>query len=289
MPPDEDLLRRIPLAAKAVLEVGCGAGELAAAYRLRNPAARYVGIEIDPEAAEIAATRMDAVANVDVEADPFPFGDETFDCIIYGGVLACLRDPWEVLRQHATMLNPAGYVIAAVPNLEHWSFAERLLRGTWNYEDAGLFDRSRLRWFNLETTRRALIAAGLRPADVTPCIPEPDGAEAFVRAMEPALATLGIDLPNYLRRAAPVQHVWRAGARPIDPIHIRSTMLASVGGVSHVRIVEPLEAIATDPSVIARIVTGLTAEVGPTRRCRGFSCCTGRGWRARPGSIRFAS
>jgi SAM-dependent methyltransferase len=265
MPPDPDvadpdLVSRIPLTAKVVLEVGCGTGALAAEYKSRNPKARYLGIEIDPAAARVAATRMDAVANVDVERDPLPFGQEKFDCIVYGSVLGQLRNPWTVLRQQAQALTDTGVVVACVPNLEHWRFAERLLRGTWNYEDKGLFDRSQLRWFNFETTRRALIAAGLHPTDVSPSIADRAAAEDFVRAMEPALATLGIDAPNYLRRAAPRQHLWRARSRPIEPIHVMSTMLVPVGGVSHVRIVEPLRAIATDPAVTTRIVTGFEPD-----------------------------
>jgi len=259
MPPDPDvanpdLVSRIPLTAKVVLEVGCGTGALAAEYKSRNPLARYLGIEIDPASARVAATRMDEVANADVERDPLPFGTEKFDCIIYGGVLGHLRDPWTVLRQQAQSLSETGVIVARVPNLEHWSFAERLLRGTWNYEDHGLFDRTNLRWFNFATTRQALTAAGLHPTDVSPSIPDLAEAEDFVRAMEPALATLGIDAPNYLRRAAPLHYLWRASRRPIEPIHIMSTMLTPVGGVSHVRIVDPLRAIATDPSVTTRIV-----------------------------------
>ena len=150
MPPDPDaadpdIVGRIPLTAKTVLEVGCGTGVLAEEYKRRNPACRYFGIEIDPVSARVAATRMDSVANVDVELDPLPFGPEMFDCIVYGGVLADLRDPWAVLRQHAQALSATGIIVASVLNLDHWSFAERLLRGTWNYEDHGLFSRSHLR------------------------------------------------------------------------------------------------------------------------------------------------
>jgi SAM-dependent methyltransferase len=275
MPPDPDvadpdLITRIPLTAKTILEVGCGTGALAAEYKSRNPLARYLGIEIDPVAARVAATRMDAVANVDVERDPLPFGAEQFDCIIYGGVLGHLRDPWTVLHQQTQSLSATGIVVASMRNMEHWSFAERLLRGTWNYEDHGLFDRAHLRWFNFETTRRALLAAKLHPADVSPCIPDLAAAEDFVRDMEPALATLGIDAPNYLRRAAPLRHIWRAGRRSTETIHILSTMLAPVGGVSHVRILEPMRAIATDPTVTTRIVREYTPDRLPERTPRIF-------------------
>ena len=42
---DADLLRHIPLTARVILDVGCGAATLAAAYRRLNPRARIFGIE----------------------------------------------------------------------------------------------------------------------------------------------------------------------------------------------------------------------------------------------------
>lgn len=260
---DADLLSRIPLTAKAVLQVGCGSGALAAEYRRRNPTARYVGIEIDPGAAEVASSHMDAVAVVDVEREPVPFDSEMFDCIIYGGVLCRLHDPWEVLRQQAQALTENGIVLISMPNVEHWSFTEHLLRGTWNYEDQGLLDRAHLRWFNLPMMRSALVAVGLHPIDVSPRILDGDKAEEFVRTIEPALAMLGVDVPGYLRRASTARYVWRASRRPLGRIHLCSTMLAPVGGVSHVRVVEPMQAMATDPTFQGRIITPSRAVEQP--------------------------
>ena len=42
--PNPDLLYRIPLTARTVLDVGCNTGALGAAYRQMNPAARIYGI-----------------------------------------------------------------------------------------------------------------------------------------------------------------------------------------------------------------------------------------------------
>ena len=139
--PNPDLLNRIPLDARTVLDVGCGTGSLLAAYRKLNPRARLLGIEQREDAARIAAQRLDAVAMVDVEANPAPFTSTgPIDCIIYGDVIEHLRDPWPVLRRHAAMLSDAGTMLICVPNVEHWSFAARLLQGTWDYEPTGLFD-----------------------------------------------------------------------------------------------------------------------------------------------------
>jgi SAM-dependent methyltransferase len=249
-----DLLDKVPLDARHILDVGCGTGALGAMLKRRNPALRVYGIEQDPEVAAVAAQRIDEVAVVDVEADPLPFGDVRFDCIIYGDVLEHLRDPWTLLRQQAATLRETGVVLICMPNVEHWSFAERLLRGTWDYEPQGLFDRTHLRWFNLETTRQAIEAAGLAPRDVSARIFDLPQAQEFAHAMRPALEALGIDPQAYVRRAAPLQHVWRARAREAPTLYVMSTMLPPVGGVSHVRVVEPMAALAADPSVITRIV-----------------------------------
>lgn len=260
-----DLLERIPLDAKIVLDIGCGTGALGMEYKRRNPAVTYLGIDMDPEAARIAADRIDQVAVVDVEKQPLPFDCGFIDCIIYGDILEHLRDPWSVLQRQAQALSDAGAVLICMPNIEHWSFAERLLRGTWDYEEQGLFDSEHLRWFNFETTRRAMIAAGLVPQDVVPRIFDLPRVQHFVRQMRPALDALGIDADNYLRRAAPLQHVWRARRKARQQIHIVSTMLNPVGGVSDVRVVEPLRAIATDSSVLTSIVR----DTGPPDLPRG--------------------
>jgi SAM-dependent methyltransferase len=253
--PNTALLERIPLDAQTVLDVGCATGALGVEFKRRSPACRYLGIDSDPQAARIAAERLDAVATVDVEAEPLPFGPGPFDCIVYGDVLEHLRDPWALLRRHAGALSADGVVLICMPNAEHWSFAERLLRGTWDYEPIGLFDRTHLRWFTGESLYRALCAAGLAPLDVVSRIFATDAAEAFLQAMQPALAALGIDQQGYRARALPLQHVWRATRRPPELLHLRSTMLDHIGGVSHVRVVQPMRALATRPGVFAVVAS----------------------------------
>jgi glycosyltransferase involved in cell wall biosynthesis/SAM-dependent methyltransferase len=249
-----DLLDRMPLTARVVLDVGCAAGALGEQYRRLNPRALMLGIEADPEAAAIAAERLDAVATGDVEADPLPFsGIDALDCVVYGDVLEHLRDPWAVVRAHAAALSDDGTMVFCIPNVENWTFVERLLRGTWEYEETGLLDATHLRWFTLENMRRGLIDCGLVLHDVHPRIFYPERAQAFVTAMAPALQALGIDPASYAQRAAPIQYVWRARKTAARPISIGATMLTPVGGVSHVRVVHPLRALATEPAVRAHI------------------------------------
>ncbi|MEJ0020834.1 MAG: methyltransferase domain-containing protein [Acetobacteraceae bacterium] len=255
--PNHDLLTRIPLSARVVLDVGCNTGALGLAYRRFNPRAQLLGIELNPASAAIAAERLDEVAVADVDRDPMPFAlDRPIDCIVYGDVLEHLRDPWPVLRRHAEALSDDGTMLICVPNMQHWSFADRLLRGTWRYEPNGLLDETHLRWFSVDTMREGLEAAGLVPYEVAPRIFEPEHAREFTAAITPALAALGVDPDLYLQRAMPLQHVWRVLKRGRPHMSVVASMLRPIGGVSHVRIVYPLQALATDPSVQTQVATG---------------------------------
>jgi SAM-dependent methyltransferase len=252
--PNPDLLSRIPLASRTVLDVGCRTGALGAAFRRLNPTARLLGIDKDIEAAQQAALRLDDVVAGDVEEDALPFElADGLDCIVYGDVLEHLSDPWDVLRRHAQALAPEGTMLICVPNVEHWSFAARLLKGDWAYEPDGLLDQGHLRWFTLESMRKGLLALGLFPCDVHPRVFAVEQVEAFARALAPGLHALGIDPAEYAGRSAPLQYVWRVRARPRHTMTIGATMLRPVGGVSDVRVVYPMRALATDPTVSMHI------------------------------------
>ena len=259
--PNPDLLERIPLTARVVLDVGCGNAALSGAYRKRNPRARLLGIDNDPNVAPIAAERLDELATVDVEYDPLPFDvSEGIDCIIYGDILEHLRDPWTVLERQAEALTPDGVILICIPNLDHWSFADRLLRGTWNYEPDGLLDATHLRWFSLRSMGEGLEQRGFVPCDVTPRVFDREQAVRFTRAIAPALAALGVDADDYAKRAAPLQYIWRVRKTRQQRLSVSANMLQPIGGVSHVRVVYPLRAMATDPAVSTMVTSSVNSN-----------------------------
>src|SRR5262245_64743416 len=92
-----DLLRWMPPDALLVLEIGCGAGALAVAYRRVNPAVRYLGIEQNEEAARAARAtgRLDHVASGDAGSVrpeelglpvPGTAAPPAVDCLVLGDV-----------------------------------------------------------------------------------------------------------------------------------------------------------------------------------------------------------
>ncbi|WP_439598304.1 methyltransferase domain-containing protein [Falsiroseomonas sp.] len=254
-----DLLVRIPRDARRVLDIGCGAGALGQAFRRHNPAARLEAVEPDPALAERAAQHYDVVHRLDIETESPPIPPGSLDALIYGDVLEHLRDPWAVLKRDAALLAPDGVLLACVPNVEFWGFAGRLLAGQWRYEAEGLYDRTHLRWFTRETMRETLEQAGLVPLDVLPRIFEPERAEAFATAIAPALQALGVTRQDFLRRAAPLQYVWRATRRRPAPLVLVARTLRPVGGVNDVRIHQPLNALCSRPGI--RAVAGPNAEL----------------------------
>ncbi len=249
-----DLLERIPLDADVVLDIGCHKGALGAAYRLRNPRARVLGVDNDIAAVHVAAARLTEAACIDIETDPLPFEvPGGYDCIIYGDVLEHLRDPWRLMRNHAALLSPRGVMLICVPNAAHWSVPLKLLTGTFDYEDQGVLDRTHLRWFTAATMEQALLQTGLQLCDVTPRTFDRQGAEALADLLKDALTTLGVTRESFLARSAPLQYVWRARRTARSTIAIRSTMLKPYGGVSDIRVLHPLKALKTDPSVVVQV------------------------------------
>jgi 2-polyprenyl-3-methyl-5-hydroxy-6-metoxy-1,4-benzoquinol methylase len=249
-----DILDKIPLSAKTVLDVGCAQGALGAAYLRRNPAARFLGVDIDPVAISHAQHRMTETACLDIELNPVPFAvPDGIDCIVYGDVLEHLKDPWAVLKQHAALLNNGGTVVVCMPNAEHWTMALRLLNGTFDYEDQGVADRTHLRWFTPRTMGAALANAGLILSDVAPRVIDLEGAKQFTAALAPGLRAINVDPAEYFNRAGPLQFIWRARKSPPPRIVVTGTMLAPLGGVSDVRVVEPFRALRSDSSVIGAI------------------------------------
>ncbi len=249
-----ELLEKIPLSARTILDVGCAQGALGANYLRRNPNCRVLGIELDEEAADHARQRITDVFCGDVEKYPMPFSvPEGIDCIVYGDVLEHLVDPWAVLAEHAKYLSPQGTVLICMPNVEHWSFVARLLTGAFDYEEQGLLDRTHLRWFTPRMMGKALTDAGLQLSDIAPRPVATEQGEKFVTALAPGLKGIGVDPQEYMSRSGPLQFIWRARKSAPPRMELSATMLTPQGGVSDVRVVEPVRALLTDSAFFGQI------------------------------------
>lgn len=157
-----EILEHVPASARRVLDLGCATGTTGAALKQRQPA-EVVGVEIEPEYAREAATRLDRVLVADIETAA-PEG--RFDALIAADVLEHLRDPWTALRRYVELLEPGATVVVSLPNVGHWSTYAYLAGGTWPRKPEGIFDATHLRWFTLRDARELLLQAGLTPHTV---------------------------------------------------------------------------------------------------------------------------
>ncbi|HEY1589002.1 MAG TPA: glycosyltransferase, partial [Rhodanobacter sp.] len=102
---------------------------------------------------------------------------------------------------------------------------------------------------------------GLSPCDVKPRIFDGQAAAAFTAKIAPGLVALGVDPQDYAQRAAPLQYVWRARKRLQQRLSIASSMLEPVGGVSHMRIAYPLQALRTDAMITTQFSSKGESEI----------------------------
>ncbi|MDP3788857.1 MAG: class I SAM-dependent methyltransferase [Candidatus Omnitrophota bacterium] len=156
----EDIIALIPPDARRVLDVGCGFGLMGKRLKQKNSAIEVVGLEAEGKAAETAKKNIDKVITGDVEGLKMPFQDRYFDCLVYGEVLEHLKNPWQVLKEHASYLKKGGCCILSMPNISHYSIIEGLLRDKWDYKDSGILDNTHLRFFTINGIRKMLNDAG---------------------------------------------------------------------------------------------------------------------------------
>ena len=162
-----ELLVYVPEATQRVLDVGCGAGVFGFTLKQRGTPEVH-GIELDEAAGRQARELLDGVVVGDVETMELPFDDGYFNCIVFADLLEHLYDPTAVLRKVARVLRPGGLMVMSIPNIRFYLTFAMLAAGRWKYEDAGIMDRTHIRFFTAVEMRNMVRAAGLRVSRMRP-------------------------------------------------------------------------------------------------------------------------
>ncbi len=148
-----------------ILEIGCSSGATGLAVKQKFPNVKYIGIDSNKEAAEIAQTRLDKVIVSDIEKEPldtFRLEKESFDLIICADILEHLYDPWKVLHDIRDYLSPDGKILASIPNVQYIKNIINFLHGNWKYEDNGLLDVTHIRFFTLNEIIKMFTGTGYK-------------------------------------------------------------------------------------------------------------------------------
>lgn len=171
----EDIIKHIEKGSHKILDVGCGAGALGDYLKKQGYAKEIIGLELITEAADVASNKLDKVICCDLNITPVANYEKDignkFDYIICADVLEHLIDPWSTLITLVGMLKQDGRLIVSMPNVRHWSvWLPLIVRGRFDYAEAGIMDRTHLRFFTKTTAFDLFEHAGLKVVMTKPLI-----------------------------------------------------------------------------------------------------------------------
>jgi hypothetical protein len=129
---------------------------------------------------------------------------------VLGDILEHLRDPWRTLADLRQRARVEAVCCACIPNVAHWSLLLQQLRGRWDYVDAGLLDRTHLRFFTLQTAIELFRQAGWKPLDARPRVQSPDRTREALELFKPLCPALGVGVDDLKRNLSAFQWVIRA-------------------------------------------------------------------------------
>lgn len=193
-----------------ILDVGCSCGGNLMLLRTFLRHTQLYGIEINPVAADVANS-FGSVLCEDVEKLDRKDWQNKFDIILIGDCLEHLHDPWNVLGKIVKYLKPTGEIIISLPNINHISILKYMIDGRFPYEDAGILDRTHLRFFTREGVEMMLGNAGLEITNLRQNVIPLDEREVFLRDTLTQLSThpqikKEFESYQYIAKAQRIQH-----------------------------------------------------------------------------------
>jgi len=111
-PQEEPIFNRYPLGESAVLDVGCGTGEIIARLAERFPEASFTGVDLEEQHLARARERCGAFGSrvhlQHGDALDLPFPDARFDLVICRHLLQAVPDAGRALAEMRRVLRPGG-------------------------------------------------------------------------------------------------------------------------------------------------------------------------------------
>jgi 2-polyprenyl-3-methyl-5-hydroxy-6-metoxy-1,4-benzoquinol methylase len=159
-----DVVPLIPRTGGTLVDVGGGTGATAAHMKAAG-LARRVGV-IDLVSSDDAHPDLDFHCSGAIDDERFLQGvierEGPFDTILLLDILEHLIDPWRVVAQLHQALAPGGHMVASIPNVRHYRVSGGLFfRNRWPLADAGILDRTHLRFFVRDSAIELMTHSGL--------------------------------------------------------------------------------------------------------------------------------
>jgi 2-polyprenyl-3-methyl-5-hydroxy-6-metoxy-1,4-benzoquinol methylase len=174
-----EILDLLPAHFGSVVDVGGSSGATLSAIKARWPAVRTICIDAHEESVILARRNGHDAFVCDLDKST-PDVFRTVDVVMFLDVLEHLTDPWSRLAHIVDQLPSGAYIIVSLPNVRFWEASCRLFfLGEWQLQQAGVLDRTHLRFFTRRTGEDLLRGAGLRIRDIRARLP---GGRRYVLA-----------------------------------------------------------------------------------------------------------
>lgn len=143
---NDSVLKLISKNAIDILDIGCGAGDIARKIKTNNN--NIIGFTLSEDEKVIAEKYCDKVILADVEIYNLNLIGCYFDVIIMSHVCEHLVSPTKVLNNLSKLLKDEGELIIAVPNMSFYKNRTKILKGDWTMNEYGPFDKTHLHFYD---------------------------------------------------------------------------------------------------------------------------------------------
>lgn len=245
-----------------ILEVGCSTGYFGQA--LKNAGHIVWGIEMTPDAAELAKKVLDFVYVGTIEAflaSEFASSNQ-FDYIVFGDVLEHLSYPETVLEQCKSILTPNGGIVASIPNVAHLAVRVMLLEGRWEYSALGIMDNTHLRFFDKKSIINMFNKSGyaVQSLDCVRISVEQTGIKVDQKLYESASKLVHDDAQDVFQYVvltkpvqSPVDAIEKTNFYLNDAIKVLCILPNTDSALAKIRIIDPLRIWAKQYNGLLRI------------------------------------
>jgi 2-polyprenyl-3-methyl-5-hydroxy-6-metoxy-1,4-benzoquinol methylase len=156
---NQDVLKLVTKPGSIILDAGCGGGVLA---KILSSIGHVVdGVTISADELAIAKPFVRNVYLHNLEAGlPLELAPNQYDCVICSHVLEHIVYPEKLLADIYKVLKPGGLLIVALPNIMHYKSRMKLMSGNFDYQDAGIWDYTHVKWYTFKSAKQLLLNAG---------------------------------------------------------------------------------------------------------------------------------
>jgi methionine biosynthesis protein MetW len=148
----------------ALLDIGCGVGDLLQSVPMRNK----LGIDVSSGALQLARNRGCAVLQADVDHG-LPCADASFDVVACLDVIEHVWDPHHLLAESRRVLRSGGVLVLSTPNLRYLKHLVSLFlfaRFPRTSSDREAYDGGHIHYFASGNLRQMLREHGFRVTSV---------------------------------------------------------------------------------------------------------------------------